>query len=405
MLPRLEPEERLAKDDRLIVIAIGSVIFGAFALDVLSNFSWMKAGAFVMLLAWFALIVVHELGHALMAVGLGWRVCRIVIGVGAPVARFRVWGVPVQISRYPVGGHVVPAPTSIAGARWKSTLVFAAGPAAELLVVALIVLAVGREQLMAPPTDFTTLSAQAVAVAALLGALFNLIPIPTREGQATDGLGMILSSSLSDQVFEERLALPYTTQAESLLLSGRREQAVTVLREGVVRLGDHLPAQVALAAGLLEADAPEHVVELLDPLLARDDVPQSLQPRILALLAHALVRSNPGRLEDADAYTSHAESLAPQSVAVRLARARVLIEQGQTHPALALLRGLPIGPFDDRAADARDVLLGLAELRRGQRGSARDLVNQLEARGARGADLDLLRAELGPMQPPSEKYA
>src|SRR5688572_6123853 len=86
MLPRLEPEERLAKNDRLIVIAIGSVIFGAFALDVLSNFSWMKAGAFVMLVAWFGLIVVHELGHAFMALGLGWRVCRIVIGVGAPIA-------------------------------------------------------------------------------------------------------------------------------------------------------------------------------------------------------------------------------------------------------------------------------------------------------------------------------
>ncbi len=405
MLPRLEPEERLAKNDRLIVIAIGSVIFGAFALDVLSNFSWMKAGAFVMLLAWFGLIVVHELGHAFMAAGLGWRVCGIVIGVGAPVARFRAWGVPVEISRYPVGGHVVPAPTSLAGARWKSTLVFAAGPAAELLVVALIVLFVGRERLVAPPSDFITLSAQAVAVAALLGAVFNLIPIPTREGQATDGLGMILSSSLPEEVFAERLALPYTTQAESLLLSGRREPAVTILREGAVRLGDHLPAQVALAAALLEADAPEQVVELLDPLIARDDVPQSLQPRILALLAHALVRSGTGRLEDAEAYTAHAESLAPGSVAVRLARARVLLEQGQSHPALTLLRGLQVGPFDDRMADARDVLLALAELRRGQRDSARDLVSQLEARGARGADLDLLRAELGTVQPPSEKYA
>src|SRR5690606_41463779 len=112
MLPRLEPEERLAKDDRLIVIAIGSVIFGAFALDIMSNFSWMKAGAFVMLVAWFALIVVHELGHAFMAAGLGWRVCRIVIGVGAPSARFRVWGGPGELRRDPGGGRVVPARTA-----------------------------------------------------------------------------------------------------------------------------------------------------------------------------------------------------------------------------------------------------------------------------------------------------
>ena len=131
MLPRLEPEQRLAKNDRLIVLGIGAVIFGAFALDVLANYSWVKAGALVMLFAWFALIVVHELGHALMAASLGWHVCRIAIGVGAPIAHFRAWGVPIQICRYPVGGHVVPAPTSLVGARWKSVLVYAAGAAAE----------------------------------------------------------------------------------------------------------------------------------------------------------------------------------------------------------------------------------------------------------------------------------
>lgn len=405
MLPRLEPEERLATNDRIIVLGIGAVIFGAFAIDVLSNYSWLKAGAVVMLFAWFVLIVVHELGHALMAASLGWHVCRIVIGVGAPVARFRVWDVPVEICRYPVGGHVVPAPTSLAGARWKSVLVFSAGPAAELLVALGILLIVGSDKLLAQPSDLWTLSAQSVAVAALLGAAFNLIPIPTREGQATDGLGMLLSPFLPNEVFEEHLALPYTTQAESLLLAGRAKQAATILQEGVSRLGDHLSARVALSAALFEANAPHKVVELLDPLIERSDVPNSLKPRILALLALALVRTNSGRLEDADSYTAHACSLAPWHVFAKLARARVLLEQGQVHPAAALLKGLELAMFDDRVADARDVMLGLVELRRGHRDSARDLVHQLEARGARGADLDLLREELGSARPQSEKYA
>ncbi|HXS17265.1 MAG TPA: M50 family metallopeptidase, partial [Polyangiaceae bacterium] len=269
------------------MLGIGALIFGAFAIDVLSNYSWLKAGAVVMLFAWFVLIVVHELGHALMAASLGWHVCRIVIGVGTPVARFRVWDVPVEICRYPVGGHVVPAPTSLAGARWKSVLVFSAGPAAELLVALGILLIVGSDKLLAQPSDLWTLSAQSVAVAALLGAGFNLIPIPTREGQATDGLGMLLSPFLPNEVFEEHLALPYTTQAESLLLAGRAKQAATILQEGVSRLGDHLPARVALSAALFEANAPHKVVELLDPLIERSDVPNSLKPRILALLALA----------------------------------------------------------------------------------------------------------------------
>src|SRR5690606_17482112 len=97
---------------------------------------------------------VHELGHASMAAVLGWRVCRIVIGMGKPLLRFRVAGVPVQVCRYPVGGHVVPAPRELQGAPWKSSLIFAAGPAAELLVLLVLVALVGFDELTGSPHSF-----------------------------------------------------------------------------------------------------------------------------------------------------------------------------------------------------------------------------------------------------------
>lgn len=405
MLPRLEPEERLTRSDRWIVVGIGSVIFGSFLLDVLVNFGWLKAGALVTFVAWFALIVLHEVGHAVTASLLGWKVCRFVIGMGKPMLRFRAAGVPVQVCRYPVGGHVVPAPTSLRGARWKSSLIFLAGPAAELMVVAVLVFVFGAERLLGNPDDFVVLCAQAVAFAALLGVVLNLIPLTTRDGSATDGLGVLVSPMLPREVFQEKQALPYTVAAESLLLSGQHEHAIDRLSVGADALSDNLPAQVAIATWLLEANAPRAVVDRLDPLIRRSDVPQVLQPRILALVARALVRVDPERLEDADAYSKHALDEAPRSSTVKLARARVLLERGLVHPALTLAEQVPEATPDERILDERDSLLGLIQLRRGQVELARDWVRRLEARGARGAELDLLRQQLGivPRQP--SKYA
>jgi hypothetical protein len=405
MLQRLEPEERLQGADRVIIIAIGAIIFGGFALDLLVDFAWLKAGALVMFFAWVGLIVVHELGHAAMAAALGWRVCRIVIGMGKPLLRFRAFGVPIQICRYPVGGHVVPAPLTADGAGWKSSLIYMAGPGAELLVLLALLALFGFEQLTGTPTSFLVLSAQATALAAILGVVFNLIPLTTREGGITDGLGIVLSPWLSQESFQERQALPFTTAAESLLLAGRPGRAAEVLRDGVEQLRDNLPATVRLALALLDAADPEATVHVLDPLVKRDDIPESLQPAILATLSTALLWTTQDRLDDADAYTQFAMTRAPDSPSIRLARARVLLELGQLHAALAILPEVQ-GPVpDERLIDARDVMRARIEVKRGQRAAALELVRALEARGARGFELDRLRQELGISEEVSQKPA
>ncbi len=401
MLPRIEPEERLQPSERLIVLGIGLLIFGGFAVDVFASFAWVKAGALIMFVAWVGLIGVHEVGHALVAAMLGWRVCRIVIGMGKPVLRFRVAGVPIQLCRYPVGGHVVPAPRDIAGARWKSSLIYAAGPGAEALVLLALVAGVGFSDLTGSPEGFAVLSAQAVAVAALLGVVFNLIPLTTREGAATDGLGILVSWWLPPESFTRRLALPYTTRAESLLLAGRRAEACEVLVAGALELKDTLPALLAVVEGLLDAAEPDKVIELLDPLVLRRDIPETLQPAILACLSTALLRAAPERIEDAGDYTQFALQAAPASQVVRLARARVLIELEQLHPAARLLDDVRAEMFDDRLTDTRDTLLARIEHRRGQRATALDLLKKLESRGARGPELDLLRREMGLVGEPS----
>jgi tetratricopeptide (TPR) repeat protein len=304
--------------------------------------------------------------------------------------------VPVLVCRYPVGGHVVPAPIELAGAPWKSSLIYAAGPAAEFLVVVLMAMSVGLDQLLGKPESFAVLSAQAISVAALLGVVFNLIPIVTAEGAMTDGLGILTSPWLPREAFESRLALPYTTQAESLLLAGRREAAISVLAEGVSSVSDNVAARVRLAEGLLDADEGQKVVEVLGALIERDDVPAGLQPSILSTLSLALLRTAPERLDDADEYTQFALTQAPDSTTAKLARSRVLIELGRLHPASSLLQELGLEMADERWVDTRDVYLALIEQRRGRVDAAVQIVNRLLERGARGPELRLLLEELGP---------
>lgn len=405
MLQRVEPEERLHGSDRLIIALIGAIVFGGFALDLLVDFAWIKAGALVMFVAWIGLIVVHEVGHAAMAALLGWRVCRIVIGMGKPLLRFRAFGVPIQICRYPVGGHVVPAPLTTDGAGWKSSLIYMAGPGAELFVLLILLALFGFDQLTGAPTSFVVLSAQAIALAAILGVVFNLIPLTTREGGVTDGLGIVLSPGMSRESFQARQALPFTTAAEALLLAGHRTRAAEVLREGLAQLKDNVPATVRLAQGLLDAADPEATISALDPLVKRDDIPESLQPDILATLSTALVWTRQERLEDADAYTQFAMARAPDNPSVRLARARVLLDMGQLHAAVAILPEVR-GPVpDERLIDARDVVRARIEVKRNQREAALELVRALEARGARGVELDRLRHELGISDGLSQKPA
>jgi hypothetical protein len=293
MLPPREPEERMSPSDRGILVLVGALIFGLFAAELIDGFQRLKAGALFLLLATVVLTAVHEAAHALVGARLGWRICRVVVGVGPRVFGFRVGSVPVELRRYPVGGFVVPAPTSTHNARLKSALIYAAGPASELLIALLILLLFGSEKLFSASNELGVIALQATFAAAVFGALVNLVPLKTEEGYLTDGLGVLASSAIGEHVFLARMALPYIVRAEVLLLSGQSVAARDVIEEGVRALEGNLPACVELSEALLEASAPERAAELLSPLIEREDVPESVQPAILRVLATALARANP----------------------------------------------------------------------------------------------------------------
>ncbi len=192
------------------VLVILSVFF-AFLMtwELARDFSFEKWSVPIFFASWIILLVIHEFGHAIMALLVGWRVRRICIGSGK---RFYVknWirNIPIEIRAIPLSGYVLPQPTSMQGVRWKSFLIYAAGPGIEILIVLALLAIFGSDRLLSPPEDFIILSTQTFCVAAVFGSLINLIPFPhqTDKGEAwTDGLGMIMCWQVPDEIYQKQI--------------------------------------------------------------------------------------------------------------------------------------------------------------------------------------------------------
>src|SRR5579871_1841739 len=89
------------------------VILGLFAGDVCTNYAPVKLSALLFVLFWIPLLVLHELGHAIVARLVGWRVEMIVIGMGRTLCRFHVGNALVELRVVPLEGFVRNVPLNL----------------------------------------------------------------------------------------------------------------------------------------------------------------------------------------------------------------------------------------------------------------------------------------------------
>ncbi|MDF1751307.1 MAG: site-2 protease family protein [Verrucomicrobiales bacterium] len=193
----------------LAAIVMLAVFFGGMMLVALyEEYSVFKLSVPLFLVSWAILLFIHELGHALMAKWLGWRVEKISIGTGKLISQFTILGMPTELRAIPLSGFVIPRPANLAFPRLKCFLIFGAGPGVEIGLALLIWLFLGSETLFSRQPIIWLIALQSFGAAAVFGALVNLVPLnhQTDNGKSpSDGLGMILAWIIPEEQYEKWL--------------------------------------------------------------------------------------------------------------------------------------------------------------------------------------------------------
>lgn len=259
-LQRSQDERPWTSSERLIAVGFSLLFFGLLAAEIVHDWTPARLSVPVFVISWAVLTAIHELGHALVARALGWRVDQLRVGLGPLVRQLEWRGVAIELRAFPIVGFVVVTPGSLDSARAKSAAIYAAGPGIELLIAAAVATAVGWHTILAPSESLTVVSAQAFCAAALYGAVINLIPFSPQPGVITDGLGILRSPFLPRSHFEAQMMRPTLVEAARLHESGDPTAALALLEQEAAAHPEVLLLQSAIARALVDLGRAEEAL-------------------------------------------------------------------------------------------------------------------------------------------------
>lgn len=239
----------LSRSEAQISAAIGILFTIMILFAVFDEYSVGRLSVLLVLIFWVPMLVLHEIGHAVAAKLLGWQVREIVIGFGRDLWRWQIGETVVRVKLAPVEGYVLPVPRSAENIRFKSMLIYAAGPGAELLLLAAMLFVLGWDFVFGNASTVGEVAAQSMAIAILLGAGFNLLPFSSGGG-VSDGLGILSSPFMSDESIQLRLSSVELRDVSRKLAAGESAAAVADARRLLLRFPANLVLRDVLAAAL-----------------------------------------------------------------------------------------------------------------------------------------------------------
>jgi hypothetical protein len=268
---------------------IGIVIAFLFMLAVFEEFSTRKLSVVFFILFWIPMLIVHELGHALAAKAMGWRVREVVIGFGRTLWQWDIGETRIKVKLAPVEGYVLPAPSDASAVRLKSALVYAAGPGAEIAVLLLLLAVFGYDTVFNDSDQAGLIALKTLAFVILVGAGFNLLPFRT-DGAVSDGLGILSSPFMTKDVIDMRLVAIELREAQSLLDAGQPGEAGALIESLVARFPDNLALQLMAGTAACQAGRIEDARTLARTRLAEEQPGEQARREWLKL--QALVELN-----------------------------------------------------------------------------------------------------------------
>jgi peptidase M50-like protein len=326
-----DPAPRLpvSPGERRVVLVLAFGLAGLLVADLARGFSPNKLSVLFVLAFWGPLLVLHELGHALAARLVGWKVTEIVIGFGRELRAFRIGATRVRLRALPVEGYVQFSPNSTERARIKHAFVYFAGPLTELLVLAVVAPLLGF-QLPGASGEIGRIALESLGVAAALGALCTLFPYRSL-GNPSDGLAIVASAFATRDGFRERLAWPFISEARRLLVREQVALAEQAIRDGLSQHPDEPRLQGLLAVYQAACGDAERAYATLEGLGPPDERPAMIRADLIADAAWCVLFAKDATLlAEAQRAAERAVELCPEDPHYEILLGRIHLER--SHP-------------------------------------------------------------------------
>lgn len=364
------PRRPLTPTERWMALVFGLGFTGLVVADLLEGYTSAKLSVGFIFLFWFPLLVLHELGHAVVAHLLGWRVVEVTIGYGQQIARFRFYHTLVVLRAIPAGGHVIPAPVERRLARAQSAFIYFSGPGVELAVVGFVWAILGWETLTSSSTGIWIITAQSLALTAFIGAIINLIPFSIANS-ASDGLGILLSSSFDTDHFEYLIALPFTRAAERALEWGHPDKALIHIEQGLESYPKNIPLEIMHAICVAAQGDKRAAMNQLQEIRDLPELGEFFEAEALhAASVTVLETRDESLLSEAESACRSAIKLSP-AAKYKITLARIQLEQGRFAKATEILME---AYKETRDAQLEDQCLAYLAMASYQEGRTRDAV-------------------------------
>jgi hypothetical protein len=286
----------------------------------------------------YPIIVVHELGHGLLARALGFTVHRVQIGLGARWRRFETFGLPFELNAPPSGGLTWIAFGGGAALAPRQIAVLLGGILAEATLV-LGAVAVAR---LLDTRDLFALGAGVNPIPALafICAMTFLGQLSRRgKGGTPTDLALVLHVLL--QRGPARAAAQQSVYVVPAYLAAgdhRIADALRTVREGLAVHPEATGLAIFEASLLVALGDTDAAIARARPLVESPALTKEESASATIVLADALTnRRKPEDLVEADALSAQGLAAMPGNATALLVRASVLHERGEPDAAWPLL--------------------------------------------------------------------
>ena len=298
--------------------------------------------------AQWALLVIHELGHAVAGWLMRMEIVEVRLGSGTEVIAKRFGRLKIHIETRPAFGWVLAFPTSVKGYRLRWFLFILGGPLASALAYVFLV-EVGPVKAWYFEWSWTWLLyafQRTVRYMSLWMLLVSLWPRRSRlfgEQMLSDGLQMLMMLFLGEAGATKVFAYVQAHRARFLWAEGRRDESLEIFREAQALPGreQDLSFSVIMASAMAEQGRVDEALEMLRELLRKAESDRSLYGEIAKEFGSIVIYdSRPAALPEAEQILRKAIAWCPDEISLNVTLGGILFEQGQYEEAHTILKAL-----------------------------------------------------------------